>query len=98
MKLVAAYKAPREAVQPLYEDAQAYDAHNSVHDWHMLVVAEWHVTLHIKGFHLNMQGRELTCLQAVPCPKLSFAAATCAAYFQKINDITLSMVIVSWQL
>lgn len=61
-KSVAADQAPRESGQPLYEDPQAYDAHNGVHDWHMLVVVEWHITLHIKAFHLKAQGGELTGL------------------------------------
>ena len=82
VKLVAAYKAPCEAAQPSYEDGQAYDAHDSVHDRHMLVVAEGHITLQIKGFHLKVQGRELTrldAMQAGPCPKMSDAGATCNA-------------------
>ena len=82
VKSVAAYEAPREAAQPLYKDAQAYDAHHTVHDRDMLVVAEGHITLHIKGFHLKVQGRELTRLdemQAGPCPKMNDAGATCNA-------------------
>ena len=90
VKLVTAYEAPREAVQPLYEDAQAYEAHHTVHDRHMLVVAEGHITLHIKGFHLKVQGGELTRLnemQAGPCPKMSNAGSTCNAPLQGIDDI-----------
>lgn len=89
VKSVAAYKAPCEAAQPVYEDAQAYDAHHSVHDWHMLAVAEGHITLHIKGFHLKVQGRELTHPsepQAGPCLELSIAAATCTASLRGIDD------------
>ena len=97
-KSVAAYQAPCETSEPVYEDGQAYDAHNGVHDRDMLVVVEWHITLHIKGFHLKVQGGELTGLckvQAVPCPKPSTAAATCIASSQGTDDMIARMVMVS---